>query len=88
MYGPFPRSSSSRAVRRLRVAVGQPRVAKWAHEDVDRAECLGRPARGSGGTRPIKFQSYLVEIYSAEYFCPRNEPRAASNLAQSLLGCS
>ena len=35
-----------------------------------------------------KFQAYLVEIYSAKYFCPQNEPRAARNLAQSLLGRS
>ena len=40
------------ALRRLRDHVGPHRVADRAPEDVDRAECSGRPTLGSGGTRP------------------------------------
>jgi len=33
-------------------------------------------------------QAYLVEIYSARYFCPQYESQAAINLGQSPLGGS
>lgn len=32
-----------------------------------------------------EFQSYLVEIYSAKYFCPQNEQLAVANLGSGLL---
>lgn len=54
-------------------------------------QALGRGQGASQVTRSLqqhalsKFQSYLVEIYSAEYFCPQSEPLAAKNIRQSLL---
>jgi hypothetical protein len=44
---------------------------------------IGQVLRGHGLT---DFQANLVEIYSAKYFCPSNEQRAALNLQSRLLG--
>lgn len=52
----------------------------WQHRSATQVE-------GSLEKRSLtEFQSDLVEIYSAKYLCPRDEPRATTNLRSSILG--